>query len=80
MTQLTIELPDPIAVYLEAQVASGRSRSVSEFVETVLFRQCERDTIEEQVLAADLANQPTPVTPEFWSSLRELAHRTAATR
>lgn len=79
MTQLTIELSDPIMDYLEAQVASGRSRSVSEFVETMLDRQRERDLIEQQVLAADLANQPTPVTPQFWSSLRELAHRTAAT-
>lgn len=51
MTQLTIEFPDPIAEYLEAQV-----------------------------LAADLANQATPVTPQFWSSLRELAERSAATR
>lgn len=76
MTQLTIELPDPIAGYLEAQVASGRSRSVSEFVESVLDRQRERDSIEERVLAADCANQATPVSPQFWSSMRELAHRT----
>ncbi|MFM9964412.1 MAG: type II toxin-antitoxin system ParD family antitoxin [Planctomycetaceae bacterium] len=77
MTQLTIELPDPIAGYLEAQVASGRSRSVSEFVESVLDRQRERDSIEERVLAADRANQATPVSPQFWSSMRELAQRTA---
>jgi Arc/MetJ-type ribon-helix-helix transcriptional regulator len=80
MTQLTIELPDPIADYLEAQVASGSSRSVSQFVESVLDRQRERDSIEEQVLAADQANQPIPVTPQFWSSLRELAQQRAATR
>ena len=77
MTQLTIELPDPIAGYLEAQVASGRSRSVSEFVESVLDRQRERDSIEEQVLVADCANQATPVGPQFWASMRDLAHRTA---
>lgn len=36
--------------------------------------------IEAQVLAADLQNQATPVTAEWWSSLRELAVRTAAAR
>ena len=76
MTELTIELPDPIAGYVEAQVASGRSRSVSEFVELVLDRQRERDSIEERVQAADLANQATPVRPQFWTAMRELARRT----
>ena len=80
MTQLTIELPDPIAGYVEAQVASGRSRSVSEFVESVLDRQRERDSIEQRVLAADQANQPTLVTPQHWSSLREVARQRAANR
>lgn len=51
MTQLTIELPDPDADYLESQV-----------------------------LAADQASQATPVTPQFWSEMRELAKRTAASR
>ncbi len=36
------------------------------------------DYIEAQVLAADQDNQATPVAAEFWSSLRELAVRTAS--
>ena len=80
MTQLTIELPEPIADYLDAQVASGRSRSVSAFVESVRDRQRERDSVEQLVLAADQANQPTLVTREHWSSLRQLARQRAANR
>ncbi len=38
------------------------------------------DVIEAQVLVADLDHQATPVTAEHWSSLRELAVRTAAAR
>lgn len=38
------------------------------------------DDIEAQVLAADLENQATPVTAEWWSSLRELAVRAAVAR
>ncbi len=75
MTQLTIQLPDRIADHLAAQVVAGRSNSVSEFVETVLDRQLERDDLEAKVLEADQDNQATPVTPEYWSSLRELARQ-----
>ena len=79
MTQLTIQLPDRIADYLEAQVVAGRSHSVSEFVETVLDRQLERDDLEAKVLEADQDNRATPVTSEFWSSLRELARQKIGT-
>ena len=36
------------------------------------------DYLEAQVLAADQDNQATPVAAEFWSSMRELAVRTAS--
>ena len=69
MTHLTIEVPDVIADYLEMQVAAGHSSSVSEFVR-VLRVHCEREAIEQKVLAADMANDATEVTPDFWDALR----------
>lgn len=38
------------------------------------------DDLEAQVLAADRDNRAEPVTPQFWSSLREFAVRTAVLR
>lgn len=70
MAQLTIDIPDRMADYLETQVATGQSSSVSEFVERVLRGHFERESIEQEVLAADRADDATEVTPEFWDSLR----------
>ena len=47
---------------------------------TIEFHESTADYFEAQVLAADLANQATLVTPEFWSSLRELAQQRAIAR
>lgn len=70
MAHLTIELPDVMADYLETQVTAGQSSTVSEFVERVLRVHCEREDIEQKVLAADMANDAAEVTPDFWNSLR----------
>ena len=80
MTQLTIEIPDTIAGYLETQVTAGHSSSVSEFVARVLRLHCERESIEQKVLAADMADDATAVTPEFWDSLRTLATKPSSSR
>ena len=73
MAQLTIELPDEMAGYLQNQVNSGRSSSAGEFVASVLRGYRERQSIEQKVLTADMANEATEVTPEFFESLRAAA-------
>ena len=80
MAQLTIELPDEIAGYLENQVTAGRSSSASEFVARVLRGYRERESIEQKVLAADMADDATEVTPAFFESLRTLVNKAATTR
>lgn len=80
MAQLTIELPDEMAGYLENQVISGRSSSASEFVARVLRGYRERESIEQKVLAADVANDATEVTPGFFEALRTLVNKAATSR
>ena len=80
MTQLTIELPDEMAGYLENQVTAGRSSSAGEFVASVLRGYRERESIEQKVLAADVANDATEVTPAFFESLRTLVNKAATSR
>ena len=80
MAQLTIEIPDPLMGYLETQVTAGHSSSVSEFVQRVLRAHCERQMIEEKVLAADMADDAAEVTPEFFDSLRALVNKTSPAR
>lgn len=80
MTQLTIELPDEMAGYLENQVTAGRSSSAGEFVASVLRGYRERESIEQKVLAADVADDATEVTPAFFESLRSLVNKAAITR
>ena len=75
MAQLTIEIPDPLAGYLETQVSSGHSPSVSEFVQRVLRTHRAREAIEEKVLAADMANESAEVTPAFFESLRAVVSK-----
>lgn len=70
MAQLTIEIPDRVVEYLELQVATGQSSSVSDEVARILSIHCEREAIEQKLLAAELANDTTEVTPDFWTSLR----------
>jgi Arc/MetJ-type ribon-helix-helix transcriptional regulator len=80
VAQITIELPDEMAGYLENQVTAGRSASASEFVTRVLLGYRERESIEQKVLAADMADDATEVTPEFFESLRTLVNKPSATR
>ncbi len=80
MTQLTIELPDEMAGYLQNQVMAGRSSSAGEFVARVLRGYRERESIEQKVLAADLADEATEVTPDFFDSLRALVNKPATIR
>ncbi len=80
MAQLTIEIPDPLAGYLETQVTTGHSPSVSEFVQRVLRAHREREAIEEKVLAADMADDAVEVTPAFFESLRAVVNKASASR
>ena len=73
MTQLTIEIPDVVAEYLERQVFEGKGASVNEVVSRMLSLQCERSSIEQKVLEAYYSNDATEVTPEFWDRMRERA-------
>ena len=80
MAQLTIDLPEEMAGYLENEVTAGRSSSASEFVTRVLRLYRERESIEQEVLAADMADDAMEVTPAFFDSLRTLVNKPAATR
>ena len=73
MTQVVIELPDATTEYMKSQVTLGQSESISEFVRRLVEVHRERRAIEQKVLEADLDNNATPVTPEFFASMRQLA-------
>ncbi len=80
MAQLTIEIPAPLAGYLETQVTTGHSPSVSEFVQRVLRAHRESEAIEVKVLAADMADDAVEVTPAFFESLRAVVSKASASR
>jgi antitoxin ParD1/3/4 len=72
MQSMNISLPEPLKVYVDQQLASGRYSSVSEYVRE-LIRQDEKSKAQAQLealLLEGLEGQATPLTPEDLSAIR----------
>ena len=67
---ITIDVPDTVQEFISAKAVAGGYPNPGEYVLDLLQRQQQRDTIEEQLLAAVESADFEEVTPEFWSRLR----------
>jgi antitoxin ParD1/3/4 len=77
VTNITISLPEHLKQFLDAQVASGRSTSSSDFIQSLLDEEEKRQARErvEALLQAGLDSGPAmPMTAENWDSLRQRVH------
>lgn len=72
MDLIQIELSETLREFLEEQIASGRHRTPSDYVEA-LIREDRRRKAEERLealLLEGLEGQGTPATDEWWDQFR----------
>jgi antitoxin ParD1/3/4 len=75
MQTMNISLPEPLKAFVDAQIATGRYSSVSEYVRE-LIREDERRRAQEQLeslLLEGLASEKTPLTRQDFDDIRREA-------
>ena len=83
MTTLTISLPDSLKEFIEREVQTKGYGNVSEYVRGLLrdAQNKEADARLEAMLIEGLtAGEDIPLSPEFWSELRQDAAKILARR
>ncbi len=73
MESMNISLPEPLKAFVDAQIATGRYSSVSEYVRE-LIRADEQRRAEDQLemlLLEGLAGSETPLSADDWRSIRQ---------
>jgi len=82
MQSMNISLPDPLKLFVDGQIATGRYSSASEYVRE-LIRADEKRKAEEQLeakLLEGLGSADTDLTPADWSAIRREALAKVETR
>ena len=82
MTTMNISLPDLLKAFVDAQIATGRYGSASEYVRE-LIREDERRKAQERLealLVEGLASEESPLTREDFQAIREEALARVRTR
>jgi antitoxin ParD1/3/4 len=73
MTKLTISLPDPLKAFVDEQVKRGNSRSVNEYISSVLTA-AQKQQAEEKLISlveeADDSGQASPWTAKKMETIR----------
>ncbi len=75
MLTMNISLPDPLKEFVDAQIASGRYSSVSEYIRA-LIREDEKRNAEERLealLLEGLASEETELTRQDFEHIRKEA-------
>ncbi len=75
MNSMNISLPEPLKEFVDAQIASGRYSSASEYVRE-LIREDEKRKAEdklEALLLEGLEGEETELTAEDWKDIRKQA-------
>ena len=74
MIELTVQIPDNLKAFVDAEVAAGTSASASGLV-CALLREAQKRKVREKVdalLAEGLkSGEPMTVTPEYWEAKRQ---------
>ncbi|MBO3461737.1 type II toxin-antitoxin system ParD family antitoxin [Aetokthonos hydrillicola Thurmond2011] len=69
---ITIDIPDEVRVYVEAQVIAGAYSSVAEYFLDLVKQDQKRNAQAklEELLLEGIDSQGQEVTPEYWENLR----------
>ena len=77
-TAINVSLPSPLRAWVEQVVSTGGYGSVSEYVRELIRADQKRranEKLEALLIEGLESGKPMPATAEFWSKLREDAHR-----
>ena len=83
MTTLTISLPDSLKEFIDREVQTKGYGNVSEYVRGLLRQAQEKEAdarLEAMLLEGLNSTAETPISPEFWTELREDAAAILAKR
>jgi antitoxin ParD1/3/4 len=78
MAQLSIELPDALTVYLQAQVATGQYPNLSNYIETLIQQDLNRKTHLEQKLLESLDSPTSSMIQADWDNIRKIVRQNIA--
>jgi antitoxin ParD1/3/4 len=78
MAQLSIELPDTLTVYLQAQVATGHYTDLSNYIEILIQQDLNRKTHLEQKLLESLNSPASEMVPADWDDIRKVVRQNIA--
>lgn len=82
MTTMNISLPDEMRAFVDEQLKSGGYSTASEYVRK-LIRDAQKQAAQERLealLLEGLESEPIEITPDFWKTLREDAHKALEAR
>jgi antitoxin ParD1/3/4 len=82
MQSMNISLPEPLKLFVDGQIASGRYSSASEYIRG-LIREDEKRQAEERLetlLLDGLQGEEAELTREDWSAIRKEARARVAAR
>ncbi|NEQ97794.1 MAG: type II toxin-antitoxin system ParD family antitoxin [Cyanothece sp. SIO2G6] len=71
---ISIALPPNLQSYLETQIATGASTSVSEYILKLIEEDYQRQQAQDQfnaLLQEGIESPSQPVTPDYWQDLRQ---------
>src|SRR5207248_11480468 len=71
MTSLNISLPEPLRVFVDAQVAEGRYATAEECIQQLIREDAKRrarDKVDALLLEGLNDGEPIPVTPAYWEA------------
>jgi antitoxin ParD1/3/4 len=66
--QVTIDLPDSLAVYLESQIDIGRYSTASHYIRSLI--EADRQYLEAKILEGINSGPATPMTQSDWDYIR----------
>jgi Arc/MetJ-type ribon-helix-helix transcriptional regulator len=75
MAQLSIELPDELTVYLQSQIANGNYTDLSNYIETLIQQDLNRQTRLEQKLLESLNSPTSSMMQADWDNIRQIVRQ-----
>ena len=83
MDTMNIALPENLKSFVQHQVETGGYSSVSEYIRELIRKDQKekaRDALEAEILKGLESGEPTPMTAEDWTAIRDEVRRRHADR
>lgn len=77
MSDITISLPDPMKEYVDAQLASGKYSTVTEYINCLLHEDQKRRAREDltaKIREAEASGEAEEITPGYWDEVDKTFH------